>query len=38
MVQSQQSAVVSEVVIDKDVKEEVTAVNGVDLLSYQSIN
>ena len=38
MVQSQEPAVVSEVVIDKHIQEEVTAVNGVDLLSHQSIN
>ena len=38
MLQRQQSAVVGEVVIDKHVQEEVTAVNSVDFLSHQSIN
>ena len=39
MIQSQQAAaVVGEVVIDKDVKEEVTRVNSVHFLPHQSIN
>ena len=39
MIQSQQAAaVVGEVVIDKDVKEEVTRVNSVHFLPHQNIN
>ena len=38
MVQSQQPAVVSEVVIDKDVQEEVTGVDSADFFSHKSIN
>ena len=38
MIESQQAAVVGEVVIDKHVQEQVTRVNSVDFLSHQSIN